>query len=184
MLFKRVYEFNDKAEAYHVWKATFLRTMTEINVNAADHEDLLTKWLGKISKETARRIRQANPNNPERAMALIWERLDECYGAPELIESSIKSRIADFQLTGSKDAYRLYELLDLLTEVASPVEYIRYTHLLSYYNTSPSVRPIISKLPLNLRNKWTTRAARYQNQYQVGFTLSLNCCSSSGRQRK
>ena len=169
MLFKRVYEFNDKAEAYHVWKATFLRTMSEINVNAADHVDLLTKWLGKNSKETARRIRQANPNNPERAMALIWERLDECYGAPELIESSIKSRIADFQLTGSKDAHRLYELLDLLTEVASLMEDIRYTHLLSYYNTSSGVRPIISKLPLNLRNKWTTRAARYQNQYQVAF---------------
>ncbi len=169
MLFKRVYEFNDKAEAYHVWKATFLRTMIEINVNAADHVDLLTKWLGKISKETAGRIRQANPNNPERAMALIWERLDECYGAPELIESSIKSRISDFQLTGSKDAYRLYELLDLLTEVASLMEDIRYTHLLSYYNTSSGVGPIISKLPLNLRNKWTTRAARYQNQYQVAF---------------
>ena len=50
MLFKRVYEFNDKAEAYHVWKATFLRTMSEINVNAADHVDLLTKWLGKKLK--------------------------------------------------------------------------------------------------------------------------------------
>ena len=47
VLFKRVYEFNDKAEAYHVWKATFLGTMSEINVNAADHVDLLTKWLGK-----------------------------------------------------------------------------------------------------------------------------------------
>ena len=58
--------------------------MSEINVNAADHVDLLTKWLGKISKETASRIRQANPNNPERAMALIWERLDECYDASEL----------------------------------------------------------------------------------------------------
>ena len=143
--------------------------MSEINVNAADHVDLLTKWLGKISKETARRIRQANPNNPERAMALIWERLDECYDASELIESSIKSRIADFQLTGSKDAYRLYELLDLLTEVASLMEDIRYTHLLSYYSTSSGVRPITSKLPLNLRNKWTMRATRYQNQYQVVF---------------
>ena len=88
---------------------------------------------------------------------------------PELIESSIKSRIADFQLTGSKDAHRLYEQLDLLTEVASLMEDIRYTHLLSYYNTSYGVRPIISKLPLKLRNKWTTRAARYQNQYQVAF---------------
>ena len=39
MLFKRVYEFNDKAEAYHVWKATFLKTLSEINVNAADHVD-------------------------------------------------------------------------------------------------------------------------------------------------
>ena len=162
MLFKRVYGFNDKAEAYHVWKATFLRTMSEINVNAGDHVDLLTKWLGKMSKETARRIHQANPKNPERAMALIWERLYECSGAPELIESSIKYRIANFQLTGSKDAYRLYELLDLLTEVASLMKYIRYTHLLSYYNTSSGVR-------LNLRNKWKTRAARYQNQYQVAF---------------
>ena len=143
--------------------------MSEINVNAADHVDLLTKWLGKMSKETARMIRQANPNNPEGAMALIWERLDECYGAPELIESSINSRIANFQLTGSKDAYHLYELFDILTEVASLMEDIRYTHLLSYYNTSSGVRPIISKLPLNLRNTWTTRAARYQNQYQVAF---------------
>ena len=136
-------------------------TMSEINVNAADHVDLLTKWLGKIFKETARR------------MVSIWERLDECYGAPELIESSIKSRIANFQLTGSKDAYRLYELLDLWTEVASLMEDIRYTHLLSYYTTSSGVRPTIRKPPLNLRNKWTTRAARYQNQYQVAFPSFL-----------
>ena len=81
----------------------------------------------------------------------------------------MNARIADFQLTGSKDAYRLYELLDLLTEVASLMENIRYTHLLPYHNTLSGVRPIISKLPLNLRNKWTTRAARYQNQYQVAF---------------
>ena len=51
MLFKRVYEFNDKAEACHVWKATFLRTMSEINVNAADHVDLLNKWLGKCQRK-------------------------------------------------------------------------------------------------------------------------------------
>ena len=70
MLFKRVYGINDKTEAYHVWKATFLRTISVINVNAADHVDLLTKSLGKISKETARGIRQANTNNPERAMAM------------------------------------------------------------------------------------------------------------------
>ena len=37
------------------------------------------------------------------------------------------------------------------------------------YSTSSGFRLIISKLSLNLRNKCTTRAARYQNQYQVAF---------------
>jgi hypothetical protein len=53
----------------------------------------------------------------------------------------------------------------------------QYTVLLSYFNSSLGVLPIINKLPYNIQKKWTMRAANYKKQHSVPFppfSLVLN----------
>jgi hypothetical protein len=53
----------------------------------------------------------------------------------------------------------------------------QYTVLLSYFNSSSGVLPIINKLPYNIQEKWTMRAANYKKQHSVPFppfSLVLN----------
>ena len=44
-----------------------------------------------------------------------------------------------------------------------------YSSLLSYFNTSSGIIPIINKLPFQLQEKWTTRAVNYKKNHGVTF---------------
>ena len=63
----------------------------------------------------------------------IWERIDERYGAPEMVEHSLKKKLADF-LT-NKDPSKLY-LVDILLEIESTKADPEFGPLLSYLDTS------------------------------------------------
>jgi hypothetical protein len=76
-------------------------------------------------------------------------------GAPNL--SSKRSQILATPHVGS-------ELNEDLIVFACLPEYPQYTVLLSYFNSSSGVLPIINKLPYNIQEKWTMRAANYKKQ--------------------
>jgi hypothetical protein len=46
---------------------------------------------------------------PTWGVAKIWERLDERFGAPEMVEAAIKERLSSFPQIGNKDNKKLYE---------------------------------------------------------------------------
>ncbi len=58
--------------------------MSGLNLTASEVIDLLVKWLEKESAEHAKRIRSVHINQPSKGLDMIWARLEECYGAPEL----------------------------------------------------------------------------------------------------
>jgi hypothetical protein len=96
--------------------------------------------------------------------------LDERFGAPEMVEAAIKE-------IGNKDNKKLYELVDIMIEIESLMAKPQYTVLLSYFNSSSGVLLIINKLPYNIQEKWTMRAANYKKQHSVSFppfSLVLN----------
>lgn len=55
-----------------------------------------------------------------------------------------------------KDPKMLYDLLDILTEIESAKENEQYATLLSYYDSSSGVNPIIGKLPQGQQEKWVS----------------------------
>lgn len=55
-----------------------------------------------------------------------------------------------------KDPKMLYDLLDILTEIESTKENEQYATLLSYYDSSSGVNPIIGKLPQGQQEKWVS----------------------------
>lgn len=48
--------------------------------------DLLLNWLGNESAEHVEQLRAIHINHPEAGLAMIWDRLEQTYGSPEVIE--------------------------------------------------------------------------------------------------
>jgi hypothetical protein len=86
-----------------------------------------------------------------------------------MIENALKHKLDSFPKISSKDPKRLYDLLDILTEIESVKENPRYAILLSYFDSSSGVTPIINKLPYGLQEKWISQAAKYEKQFDVPF---------------
>ncbi|XP_063404523.1 uncharacterized protein LOC134687988 [Mytilus trossulus] len=167
LLMSRFMKFNDQAESYHVWKASFSNITEELSVNAREELDLLMKWLGPESSKHAESLRIANAKDPVKCLKRVWERLEERYGGPEMVETNVKSKLNKFPIITNKDHKKLYELSDILTEIESLKEDERYAQLLSYFDTSLGVNTVITKLPYGIQNKWIDRAMRYKQNHNV-----------------
>ena len=168
LLLSRLSRFNDRPESYAVWKASFQSIMGELSVTPFEEMDLLVKWLGPESSKHALSIRTSNASHPDRGLRRIWERMDERYGCPEMVESALLQKLSNFpKLT--KDYKKLYELADILAEVEAAKENENYRTMLAYFDSSSGVMPIVSKLPHQLQEKWTTRAVNYKRQNGVTF---------------
>ena len=81
----------------------------------------------------------------------------------------MKRKLNLFPTLTNKDNMKLYDLLDILTEIESVMLNPQYATLFSYYNSSSGVIPIVSKLPHFLQEKWTTLASSYKKTHQVSF---------------
>lgn len=169
LLLSRLSSFNDRPESYAIWKTSFKSIMIELSVSPFEELDLLVKWLGPESKKFAMSIRASNPTQPKRGLECIWERLNERFGSPELVEAALKKKLESFPKLSNKDSQRLYDLLDIVTEIESAKESDPYQALLAYFDTSSGIKPIVCKLPPQLQEKWTTRASNYKVKNGVTF---------------
>jgi hypothetical protein len=82
--------------------------------------------------------------------------LDDWYGSPVLLEASIKSRLEDFPRLTGKDNKKLFDLVDLLSEIELRIEDPFLSRSLMCLDSSTGMRPNVAKLPPNLQEKWTT----------------------------
>ena len=161
-------QFTDRPENYWAWKSSFCNVIAGLNLTAIEELDLLTRWLGKESSEHVTRIRSVHVASPAVGLQLVWERLEECYGSPEVIERALFERIENFQKISHKDAVKLRELGDLLTELnAAKCE--GYLPGLSYLDTARGVSPIVEKLPHGLQEKWLAQGSQYKEHNHVSF---------------
>lgn len=165
----RLTTFDDIPGHYYTWKSTFENVMSELGASPLERLDLLIQNLGTNSKRQAMNIRSANPNEPSRALILIWERLDSRFGSPESIESSLKDRVSAFPVLKNTDRSQLFELSDLLMEIDSIKRDERFSLLFAYYDSSTGINPIVRKLPYSIQEKWTNEANRYKEANKVTF---------------
>lgn len=114
-------------------------------------------------------IRTANTTYPKRGLERIWSRLQERYGSPELVESALKTKLRDYPRITNRDSKRLYELVDILAEIEAIKEDPNYSALLSYFDSSSGINPIVNKLPFNIQEKWTMRASNYKTKKSVPY---------------
>ncbi|CAC5421662.1 unnamed protein product [Mytilus coruscus] len=168
-LLSRFINFDDKPESYESWRASFQSVTRELGVTPFEEMDLLVKWLGPESSKFAKIIRAANAHDPPRGLQRIYDRLQERYGRPEMVERALKRKLHAFHTITNKDCVKLYDLLDILTEIESSMLNPKYTTLLSYYNSSSGINPIVAKLPYFLQEKWTTHASSYKKSHKIAF---------------
>lgn len=169
LLLCRLANFDDKAEHYIVWKTNFKSIVKELSVSMYEELDLIVKYLGPESAKYAINIRAANIANPELSLHRIWERLEDRYGCPELVDDCLKKKLKAFPNLTNRDGKKLFELADIVSEIQGLKENLNYNMLLSYHDTSVGINPIVSKLPHNLKEKWVTHAANYKRKHHVPF---------------
>ncbi|XP_069133222.1 uncharacterized protein [Argopecten irradians] len=166
LLLSRLTAFNDSPELFASWKATFQNIASEMEVSATEEIDLLIKWLGPESSRQAQALRAAKAGDPRSCLKTIWDRLNERFGSHEMVRAAIDKRLVNFQRIG-KDLHKLYDLADLVTEINALKDDPRYSTLLAYYDSPSGVKPIVNKLPISLKEKWTTEATRYKKKWEV-----------------
>ncbi|XP_048249047.1 uncharacterized protein LOC125378158 [Haliotis rufescens] len=86
-----------------------------------------------------------------------------------MVEAAMKNKLAAFPRLTYKNSELLYELSDLLSEVESIKGQDEYKALLSYFDSSAGVIPIVNKLPYGLQERWTSHATRYKRTNKVPF---------------
>ncbi|XP_056377073.1 uncharacterized protein LOC130273782 isoform X1 [Hyla sarda] len=161
-------KFDDRPENYWAWKSSFLSGTQDLDLTDREKLDLLVKWLGPESTEQAQRIRSVHVHDATAGLAMVWRRLEHCYGSPEVIEDALLKRIENYPRMTNKDNQKLRGFGDLLLEIEA-AKSSGYLPGLSYLDTARGVDPIIEKLPFNLQERWVTQASRYKKDHRVAF---------------
>ena len=169
LLLTRLSKFEDSPETFLTWKNSFKSVMSELGVNAGEELDLLIKYLGKDSSKSAVSMKSANPGDPVRGLSILWDRLDERYGSPELVEATLKAKLTKFPKILQNQLKRLYDLSDILAEVECVMNNPSYLPLFSYFNSSAGVNPIVSKLPGMIQAKWADRVVKYKSRNRISY---------------
>lgn len=94
-----------------------------------------------------KRFKSVHINNPKLSLQMVWNRLNQCYAAPEIVESSLFSKLDNFPRISNKDNSKFG---DLLLELQSAKE-DGYLQGLTYLDTAQCINPIVDTLPHNLQ---------------------------------
>lgn len=163
-----IQKFDDEPQNYRTWKSSFLNVIKDLSLSPREELDLLIKWLGPQSSEQARRVSAAQIYNVVASLEMVWQRLEESYGAPEVIEHALFKKMENFAKISAKDNSRLRELGDLLLELEL-AKAEGHSPGLAFLDTARGVNPIVEKLPHTLQEKWISCASKFKTNHNVAF---------------
>lgn len=104
--------FDDSPENYWAWKTSFQAVTSELNITSREEIDLFVRWLGPDLSNQAKCIKSVQVSNPSFGVHMIWRRLEDCYGCPEVIEQAMLKRLDSFPRITNKDTHPLRDLGD------------------------------------------------------------------------
>lgn len=97
-----------------------------------------------------------------RGVDKIWDRLNDKYRRPEVVEASLKAKLLAFPKMSVRHSKKLFDLADIFSEIESVKKNPQYSALLYYFDTSAGINPVILKLPTSLQEKWVATAVKYK----------------------
>ncbi len=158
--------FDDMPENYRAWKASLKNVFKHTFLTPEEELDLLVKWTGTRSSAIVKKIRSVHINNPTSGLRLAWDRLDETFGAPEVITDALLKTARNFPSIGPQDNIKLREFSDLLLMLEAAKEELP---ALSYLDTHLGVNELALKLPYGLQTRWRSKGKEYKTQHDVPF---------------
>ncbi|KAM4012761.1 uncharacterized protein ACNLHF_004514 isoform 1-T3 [Anomaloglossus baeobatrachus] len=168
-------KFDDRAESYRAWKATFKAAIANLNFTAEQELNLLIKWLGPGSTNRIKSLRTVFVGQAEAGLAAAWQRLERTFGSADAIEKALFKRLQDIPKINLKEVHKLQDLSDLLMELELAKRDPRLSGL-CYLDTAHGVNPIVVKLPYSLQEKWATSVSRYKRMHDVTFPPFIQFC--------
>lgn len=96
-----------------------------------------------------------------RGVDQIWDRLNDKYRRPEVVEASLKAKLLGFPKMSVRDSKKPFNLADILVKL-NVKKNPQYSALLSYFETSAGINSVIHRLLTNLQEKWVTTAVKYK----------------------
>ena len=161
-------EFDDCPENFRAWRLSFKNATKNVRLTPSEEMDLLVKWTGPTSRDTAKKIRSVHINDPASGLRQVWERLEETFGRPEVITNALLKNLKDFPKIAAKESKKLRDLSDILYMLKSAKEEKNLPGL-SYLDTYIGVNEIVQKLPYNLQEKWRSKGREYKERNNVPF---------------
>lgn len=107
----------------------------DLKLSPSEELDFLIRWLGPASTNHAKSIRVSTLHNPLDGVKKLWSSLDERFGSPEMVETSLKTRLNKFPKITDSDVRKPYEFIDLLSEIMCLKGNAKYHDLLSYFDS-------------------------------------------------
>lgn len=126
--------FDDCPDCYRAWRSSFINTIKDLGLTADEKLDLLSKWLGKESSEHVNS--SYSIRNADVALKIVWNRLDECYNSPEVIENVLFKKLDTFpqdfkqRQPQTKGAQRSFNGADLSQRRGLPTRLSLFRHYL------------------------------------------------------
>ena len=168
------------------WKLSFKNVANDLKASPDEETDMFIKYLGTESKHHAINFRSVFVSDTALGLVKIWQRIDERYGAPELVKHAVLTKFKHFLAITNKDPKKLYELVDVLSVVAALKHDSKYSLQLSYFDSSEGILLIVQKLPYNIQEKRVTRAVHFKkntNDCFPPFTYLLEFVSDIAKVR-
>lgn len=184
-LVSKIHIFDDNPENFSSWKASFKNAVKELSLTPMEEMDLLIQWLGNTSSATqAKSIRNANASNQGRGLQRIWDRLQDRFDNPEVVESAIKRKLAKFPKLGNKDSTKLYELFDIVSEIEFLEENPVYSTLLAYFDSSSWCEPHCGQVTSLHPRKMGDRSNKLQAEDWTSISYISCVCGILGEDHK
>ena len=168
-------KFDDRAESYRAWKATFKATIANLKLDAEKELNLMISWLGPSSTNRIKSLRTVYVGQAEAGLAAAWQRLERTFGSAEAIEKALFKRLQNIPKINLKDVHKLQDLSDLLMELELAKRDPRLIGL-CYLDTAHGVNPIVVKLPYSLQEKWAASVSRYKRVHDITFPPFIHFC--------
>lgn len=99
---------------------------------------------------------------------MVWERLEELYGAPEAMETALFNKLECFSKFTNKEPKQLRELGDVLLEIQAAKE-DGFQPVMAYLDIARGINPILEKMPFNLQEKWMVHGTKYKEKHHTVF---------------
>ena len=142
------------------WKASFTSLIDRKNIASADKLHYLKKYVGGPARKTLDGIFY---RNDEEAYRDGWNRLNQRYGQPFVVQKAFRQKLANWPKIHPKDAEGLRAFADFLCSCQEAMPYVKGLNIL---NDCEENQKLVLKLPDWAASQWNRKVTQIMRDDQ------------------